>query len=98
MQKKSTLIEQSLDDLVDEFGLSLISMEDKSFNLVDLMSPEGYTQETNKDLENCKLIISSLGSLTGAEATDERLWATLSFGVYSRYAKLRWPIKGLLIK
>ena len=92
-KKNPTLIEQSLDDLVDEFGLSLISMEDKSFNLVDLMSPEGYTQETNKDLENCKLIISSLGSLTAAEATDERLWATLSFGVYSRYAKLRWPIK-----
>ena len=63
-KKNPTLIEQSLDDLVDEFGLSLISMEDKSFNLVDLMSPEGYMQETNKDLENCKLIISSLGSLT----------------------------------
>ncbi len=92
-KKDPKLIERSLDDLADEYGLSLISMGEKSFDLSDLILPEGYTQETNKDLENCKIISTSLSSLTAAEATDERVWATLSFGLYSSYVKLRWPVK-----
>ena len=93
-RKNPNLIEQSLEDIVDEFNLSLIPLNDKEITLEQLAIPEGFTQETNKDLENCKILGDNLAILSAAEATDERVWATLCFGDYSEYAKARWPLAG----
>ena len=87
------LVTQSLDEIVHEFNLSLIPFNNNNFQLCSLETPVGYKQETNKDLENCKIIFESLNDLTPAEATDERLWTTLCFGDYSEYSKSRWPLE-----
>jgi hypothetical protein len=87
------LINVDLDTLVDDFNLTFVPIKTGNEALIDLHLPEGNTQETNKDLENCKLIYDSLSMLSGANATDERLWTTLCFGRYSDYARLRWPLE-----
>ena len=87
------LVTKNLDELKEEFNLSLIPFSNKTIQLYPLQLPDGYSQETNKDLENCKIILESLGNLSAAEATDERLWTTLCFGNYSKYSKARWPLE-----
>ena len=86
------LIFMSFEDLVDKYNLILIPLTDISFSLKDLQLPDGFTQEKNKDLENCKIIGESLKNLKPSQATDERLWATLCFDRYATYARARWPL------
>lgn len=91
-RKNPNLIDQTLEDLVDDFNLALIPLSEKEITLEKLVLPEGFTQETNKDLENCKILGDNLNMLSAAEATDERFWVTLCFGEYSEYTKTRWPL------
>lgn len=79
-------------DIVDKYNLILIPLNDVSFDLRDLQMPDGFKQEKNKDLENCKIIGESLRNLKPSQATDERLWATLCFDRYAPYARARWPL------
>ena len=53
--------------------------------------PTGIGQEKNKDTLNSINILKILPNLTPADATDERLWVTLIFTKYQKYAELRWP-------
>lgn len=86
------IILKNFDDLIDQFNLTFIPYKNE-IKIQDLHLPEGHTQETNKDLDNCKIIIDALDNLTAADATDERLWTTLCFGEYAAYAKARWPLE-----
>lgn len=86
------IVQKPFDEIIDQFNLTFIPHKCE-FKLEDLNLPDGLTQETNKDLENCKIISGSLGNLTAADATDERLWATLCFGEYAAYAHARWPLE-----
>ena len=81
------------DEIMDQFNLTLIPYQLENLTFKALITPDGNTQETNKDLENCKILIECLSDLTAADATDERLWATLCFREYAEYARARWPLE-----
>ena len=63
-RKNPNLIDQTLEDLVDDFNLALIPLGEKEIILEKLVLPEGFTQETNKDLENCKILGDNLNMLS----------------------------------
>lgn len=86
------LILKPFDEVVDNFNLTLIPHKYGNKSLPTLQQPDGQTQDKNKDLENCKIIIGSLADLTAADATDERLWATLCFREYATYVRSRWSL------
>ena len=92
-QANPQLALKPLDDLTDQFNLTFIPYKHENIKLLELRMPDGHTQETNKDLENCKIIIDTLSDLTAADATDERLWASLCFGEYAAYTQARWPLQ-----
>jgi hypothetical protein len=58
-----------------------------------LLFPENFEQAGLKDAENCKKILSILPGLSPAEATDERIWVTLSVLHFRDYALARWPFE-----
>ena len=68
-------------DIVDKYNLILIPLSDISFDLKDLRLPDGFKQDKNKDLENCKIIGESLNKMnflarlkrTGLEATERAI-------------------------
>lgn len=92
-QSDPELIKTDFETLQDKFNLVMVPFNADIGSLVTLELPEGQTQEKNKDLENCKLLGESFSDLSAAEATDERLWTTLCFRDYSKYAKRRWPLE-----
>lgn len=93
IEKEPALIEQSLDSIAGLLSLSYVPSNYKIDTTVELANPEGISQEQNNDSENSARLLKLLPGLTPANATDERLWATLSFGVLSSYLKLRWSFK-----
>lgn len=93
VETKPSLLELSFDDLCDDLHLSLVTTNYKINSDIALVMPKGVTQELNGDAENCKLILQILPELTPAQATDERLWATLCFSEFKDYANERWPFR-----
>lgn len=82
------------DELVEEFRLQELPLDVDFDSSVELQMPDGKKQETNNDDVNCLLISKALPSLADIDATDERLWVTLSLREYKKYSLTRWPIKG----
>lgn len=93
IEKDPSLIEQNLDSIAGHLSLTYVPSIYKIDPSVDLINPEGISQEKNKDIENSVRILNYLPGLNPANATDERLWVTLSFGVFSEYLNLRWPFR-----
>jgi hypothetical protein len=91
--KDPGLSEQGLDSIAGQLSLSYVSSNYKIDTTIELENPEGISQEQNKDSENSARLLKFLPGLTPANATDERLWATLSFGLFSPYLKHRWPFR-----
>lgn len=89
ISKDPSIIHQGFDDLVENLQLNLLptnyEFEGESNGL---LLP---TKLDDKDTENCKTIFYGLDGLTAAQATDERLWATLCFRDFKYYAEKRWP-------
>lgn len=81
--------------LADLFELKLT---DSTYSFVEdsqLILPKGKSwrgENGNGDRENCEIVFNALPGLSAAEATDERLWVTLSFNQFSEYTAARWPI------
>ena len=90
--KNPDVIHQEFEELEDELNLTTVPFNAEIANFPSLEIPEGISQETNKDLENCKILAEAFSGLIAAKATDERLWATLCFKNYSSYARARWPL------
>lgn len=90
---KPDLIEKKLDDLSTEFSLTMVPSSYTIDYSQKLELPEGFSQKENKDTANCLVIHKMLPLLTPAEATDERLWVTLCFGLLSEYVNSRWPLR-----
>ena len=57
------------------------------FQLADL-NPDFSKGEI--DFKNCKIIYENLSFLTESQASDERLWAGLTHGVFYDYMRKRW--------
>ena len=87
-----SLVTEDFVVLCEQLSLKLIEFNASLDVSGHLTLPEGTTQETNKDTENCQLILSILTGLTPAQATDERLWVTLCFNQFSTYAQNRWSL------
>jgi hypothetical protein len=87
------IIEESLDELAEKHSLSFVQSVYTINTDVALFQPQGISQELNKDSENCSRILEALPNLNPANATDERLWVTLSFGVYAAYIRERWQFR-----
>jgi hypothetical protein len=81
------------DDIRHDLNLKFVPAE---YQIVEkkavLDTPISRDQEGLKDTENCKRIIEILPKLSAADATDERLWVTLSVFNFREYALARWPI------
>ena len=83
---------KSLNSLVGEFGLSLAQSKFTIDETIALRIPDGSSWAENHDRENSVRITKALGGLSAARATDERIWTTLSLGVYAEYADARRKI------
>lgn len=92
-KEEPSIIAKDFEELEHDLNLILIPFNFENNTEIDLTLPTGFTQETNKDLENCKLVGEALKSLTPAQATDERLWVTLCFRDFRDYALARWPLE-----
>ena len=47
---------------------------------------------TDREVENCMLIMDAMGEISHYLARDERLWVYLSHTLLLSYARARWPI------
>jgi len=90
--KSPELVSEDFSVLVDDLNLQFVSFNADINIQGQLLLPEGITQETNKDGENCIAIKSIISGLNPAQATDERLWTTLCFETFSDYTNSRWPL------
>jgi len=90
--KNPSLVEKELSELIDGLNLNVIEFNAKIEINGTLLLPEGITQETNKDTENCMTISKVISGLNPSQATDERLWVTLCFDQFSEYSNRRWPL------
>lgn len=93
VKRGESILNQSFEDIVAQYNLQLIEIDINFDSSVTLALPDGETQETNNDANNCILISSALPDLTDIEATDERLWVTLGLREYREYSISRWPLK-----
>ena len=66
------------DELLNELGLNRLETPYLIEHDEKLTTPDGDSGENLRDIENCLKITKLLPELTPAEATDERLWVTLS--------------------
>jgi len=89
--KNPGLIDESLEAIAGELSLTYVPTSYELDSTVELALPEGTSQDLNKDSENSTRMLKLLPNLTPANATDERLWATLSFGKFAHYLRERWP-------
>lgn len=87
-----SLAEKELSELFDDLNLNVIEFNANIEINGTLLLPEGITQETNKDTENCMMISKVISGLNPSQATDERLWVTLCFDQFSEYSNRRWPL------
>ena len=90
--KKPTLIDIGFSDLTEDMRLKFVEFNAPIEINGNLIVPEGFKQEENKDTENCQIILLILKGLTPAQATDERLWVQLCFEHFPDYSRQRWPL------
>ena len=90
---KPDLIEKNFDDLSSELSLTTVTSSYVIDYSQKLELPAGFSQKENNDTANCLSIHKMFPVLTPAEATDERLWVTLCFGLLTEYVNSRWPLR-----
>ena len=90
-KKGADILSLEYDALVDTHFLEEVDLDLAFDETVGLRLPEGSTQEENRDADNCVSIAAILPNLTEINATDERLWVTLSLKQFRQYALQRWP-------
>lgn len=92
-QGRLDLSSKTYDELKDYYNLSEVELKINFDDSIQLLLPEGDTQDKNKDYENCLLIHDALPDISSTQATDERIWVTLSLKNYSDYSRSRWSKK-----
>lgn len=80
----------SLDSIVSRYDLKMVSSNFAIDEDIELFLPEGADWNENNDKINSQLIYKSIPDLNILTSTDERLWVTLAFGIFSEYSKKRW--------
>ena len=87
------ILARDYDSLVATYSVKEVDLDVTFDDSILLRLPDGSRQEENYDAENCMLIAQMLPDLSEINATDERLWVTLSLKQYRNYALERWPLK-----
>jgi hypothetical protein len=80
----------SLEEIVSRYDLKMVSSQFSIDGNVELVLPEGNDWNHNNDQINSKIIYKALPDLNILTSTDERLWVTLAFGLFSKYSEKRW--------
>lgn len=82
------------DDLANELHLTMAPVDYKiEVSIPGLLIPDGSNEsKLSTDSKNIAVVYKALNKLSPAEATDERLWATLTLKHHSNYCKARWGI------
>lgn len=89
--QSDTRIVYDFESLSEEFEIQYLPLQfDLDPTNIDLLLPSDNKSESDK--ENLKTIYNAFNHLTPAQATDERIWATLSVRYFSEYTLLRWPL------
>ena len=70
--KNPSLVEKELSELIDGLNLNLLEFNAKIEINGTLVLPEGVTQETNKDTENCMAISKVISRINPSQASDVR--------------------------
>lgn len=80
--------------LSEELGIQYVPVDYKiDVDSLDIDVPEDNNDDKlTSDRGNLKSVFEAFSGLTPAQATDERLWATLSVRHYSEYTSARWPL------
>ena len=88
----TTLID-NFPNLADELNVQYVSVDyGIDPNVLDLVFPMSMKETLQSDRENLRLVFQAFQKLSPAQATDERLWATLSVRHYSKYTLARWAL------
>lgn len=80
------------DWLNQEYGQTIFQKYGKKLENIDLIMDEKEKPYKN-DIENAKIIYSSLKDLSDSNATDERLWSGLTHKIFWKYMRFRWPLE-----
>lgn len=56
----------------------------------DINLNKNFDEKGKMELENCKILYSSLKTISRSQATDERLWAGLCNGAFYEFVRNRW--------
>lgn len=51
-----------------------------------------YEKPSDSDIENSKIIYENLKHLSDSQASDERLWSSLTHNIFWDYMQYRWPL------
>lgn len=87
-------IVDDFDDLFNELHLTMAPVDyDIDVSIPGLLIPDGSNEsKLSTDSKNIDFVYRALSNLSAAEATDERLWATLTLIHHSDYARARWGV------
>ena len=85
------------DTLFDTLQLTTVQVDYDIYCPIEgLQIPDGSTTSNLlTDQKNIKIVYEHLENLSPAEATDERLWATITLRFHPDYVKLRWPLPNI---
>ena len=82
-------------ELIENIGLNFVPTKYQlNETYLNLTKPTNREDRLGSDKSNCRLVLNSLPGLTPAQATDDRLWTTLSFFHCKEYIQSRWPFEG----
>ena len=84
--------------LTQDYELRYISSPYRFNSEIELLIPDSTSWERNFDRENSFLVFEALPELLPVHAADERLWASLAFGPYLDYSKIRWGVDSVKSK
>lgn len=85
----ASIAKVDLDELIDRFSLKTWSSDYVVDESLSLRNPD-LDLGVDFDVSNSIEMMSALPGLVPAMAIDERLWVTLSFGIYAPYCRARW--------
>ena len=80
----------SLNNIVSLYELKMVSSNFVIDEGINLLLPKGTDWTENNDKINSQLIYKAIPDLSILASTDERLWVTLAFGIFSEYSERRW--------
>lgn len=87
----SPVWDRTLEELTIDYDLKFVDSAYEINTTQGLLLSHPGVASRELDATNAERILNALPGLSAADATDERLWATLALGAYRNYMLDRWP-------